>query len=41
MGYRADRTLMAGKLGIVCVDVDCLDNAGEGNQQDTDQSQAC
>jgi hypothetical protein len=36
MGYRTDRTLMAGKLGIVCVYVDSLNHAGEGDQQDAD-----
>jgi hypothetical protein len=41
MGYGTDRTLMAGKLGIVCVDVNGLNNAGEGDQQDTEQSHAC
>ncbi len=34
MGDGADRTLMAGKLGIVSVNVDSLDDAGERDQQD-------
>jgi hypothetical protein len=34
MGHGADRTLMAGKLGIVSVNVDGLDDAGESDQQD-------
>jgi hypothetical protein len=41
MGHGADRTLMAGKLGIISVDVDGLDNAGEGHEQDTQQRQNC
>ena len=35
MGHGADRTLMAGKLGIVTVYVDCLDNANECDKKDT------
>jgi hypothetical protein len=35
MGHRADRALVAGKLGIIAVNVDGLDNAYEGNQKDT------
>ena len=35
MGYGADRTLMARKLGIVSVNVDRLDNASESDQEDT------
>jgi hypothetical protein len=39
--HRADRTLMAGKLGILGVYMDRLDDAGEGDQQDTQQRQSC
>src|SRR5580692_5344251 len=35
MGHGADRTLMARQLGVVSVYVDRLDEAGEGDQQDT------
>jgi hypothetical protein len=35
MSHGADRTLMAGKLGIVGVYVDRLDDAGEDDQEDT------
>jgi hypothetical protein len=35
VGYGADRTLMAGKLGIVGVNVDSLDDADERDEQDT------
>jgi len=35
MGYGADRTLMARKLGIVSVYVDGLDDAGERHEEDT------
>ncbi len=35
MGHRTDRTLMTGKLGVVSVDVDRLDDTDEGDQQDT------
>ena len=41
MGHGADRTLMAGNLGIVGVYVDCLDDAGEGNEEDAQQRQSC
>jgi len=41
MRHGADRTLMAGKLGIISVYVDCLDDAGEGDQEDTQQRQSC
>src|SRR5271157_5433958 len=34
MSHGADRTLMVGKLGIVSVNVDGLDDAGESDQQD-------
>ena len=39
MGDRADRTLMAGNLGIVSVDVDGLNHADKGDQDDTHQRQ--
>jgi hypothetical protein len=35
MGHGADRALMARELGIFRVYVDCLDKAGERDQQDT------
>lgn len=35
MGYRADRTLVARQLGVVSVYVDRLNDAREGDQQDT------
>jgi hypothetical protein len=41
MGHGAERTLMAGKLGIIRVYVDGLDDAGEGDQKDTQQRQSC
>jgi hypothetical protein len=40
MGHGADRTLMAGQLGVVSVYVDRLDYAGESDQQDTQQRQS-
>lgn len=40
MRHRADRTLMAGKLGIFGVYVDRLDDASEGDQKDTQQRQS-
>jgi hypothetical protein len=40
MSHGANRTLVGGKLGIVSVYVDCLDNASEGDEQDTQQRQS-
>jgi hypothetical protein len=40
MRHRADRTLMAWQLGIVSVYVDCLDDADERYQENTQQSQS-
>ena len=40
MGHGADRTIMAGKLGIVGVNVNSLDDTDEGNEQDTKQRQS-
>lgn len=37
MRHRTDRTFVPGNFGIVRVNVDCLDKAGEGNQQHTQQ----
>jgi hypothetical protein len=39
VGNRADRTLVAGELGIIRMDVDSLGKAGECHQQDTSQRQ--
>jgi hypothetical protein len=41
MRHGADGTLVARKLGIVRVYMDCLDDAGERDQQDTQQRQSC
>jgi hypothetical protein len=35
MGHGADRTLVTGKLGIVSVNVNRLDDADEGDEQNT------
>jgi hypothetical protein len=40
MGHGADRTLIAGKFGIVSVNVDSLDDADECDEQDTKQRQS-
>jgi hypothetical protein len=37
MGYGTNRTLMAWKLRIVSVDVDCLNDADERDQKDAQQ----
>jgi len=37
VGHGADRTLVAGKLGIISVNVDGLDDAYKGDQKDTQQ----
>jgi len=39
MSDRADGTLVAGELGVVGMDVDSLDKAGERYQQNTGQRQ--
>jgi hypothetical protein len=40
MGHGANRALMAGKLGVVTVNVDCLDDADECDKKDTQQRQS-
>jgi len=40
MCYRADRAFMTGKTRVLGVNVDGLDQAGEGNQEHAQQGQA-
>jgi hypothetical protein len=37
MSYRTDRTFMAGKFCLVCMDVDSLHNSDKYNQQNASQ----